>query len=108
MTETQSELKAKILQAGRVVGKEVKRRGLTLHGIQHRPENDLTKKVAKQLTLEGIPLDAAKKADDIGAEMFGATVRATATRNSRMHDKGGPRGSSIKKVKPMVKQPSLL
>ena len=65
--ETGGELKAKLLQAGRLVGGEVKRLHLTLSEKSTLlPQNEITRAVALKLSEEGIPLKTAKMCDDVG------------------------------------------
>ena len=99
VAETEFDFKNKLLQAGRIVGSEVNRLKLKLSTKSKIiPDNSLTHVVARTLTNEGIPLDVAKKADDVGVEMSGAHGRAASTLNSRIHDKVAPRASRAKSL----------
>ena len=84
------------MQAGRLVGSEVKRLKLKLSTKSTvAPLNSVTVAVAKQLSDEGITLQVAKKHDDVGLEMSAASTRAAGTLNSRIHDKGAPRANRV-------------
>ena len=85
VAETAKDLECKLLKAGRIVGSEVKRLCLTL-----------TRKVAKQLSKEGIPLAAADTAGDVGVQLAGGEMRAETTLNERIHEKGAPRATRIR------------
>ena len=72
VAETNKELEDKLLVAGRIVGREVKQFKLTLpEQSKIVPEFFLTIKVAKQLAKEGIPIEAANSADDVGVQQAG-------------------------------------
>ena len=72
VAETASGLEAKLLNAGRIVGREVKRLCLTLSTkFKVIPNNSTTRWVAKQFTNEGILISAADTADDVGGSNGG-------------------------------------
>ena len=97
VAETKTELEEKCLAAGRLVAKEVKRLGLILSTKGKTvPVNILTRRVAKILTEEGIPLDTAKTADDVGVELSGGTTRADTTLDNRILKKGAPRANRVR------------
>lgn len=99
VAETEHELKDKLLQAGRIAGKEVSRLKLQLSDKSKIiPDNGLTRDIAAKLSDEQIPLAVAKTAGDVGVQMSGATVRAASTLNIRIHDKRAPRAQRVREL----------
>ena len=96
VAETAKELETQLLEAGRILGQEVKRLRLTLSTKSKIvPENSTTSKVARILENEGIPWIATDTLDDVGIQQSGGTVRAETTLNERIHGKGAPRAGRI-------------
>jgi len=83
--ETDSDLKAKLLSAGRIVGGEVKRLHLKLSDKSTLlPQNEGARAVAAILSAEGIPVKTATTGDDVGVQMSGSKVRRAKTLNTRI------------------------
>ena len=96
VAETASGLEEKLLEAGRIVGKEVKRLFLTLSTKSKViPNNSTTRWVAKQLTKEGIPISAADTADDLGSRWLeeGSGQRRLSTSGFSLKVRRGQDGS---------------
>ena len=89
VAETESELKAKLLAAGRLVGSEVKRLKLKLSDKSTLlPDIPVTRSVAKQLSDEGIPMKTCSTCDDVGIQMIATNVRRASTLNTRITEGG--------------------
>jgi len=90
--ESCSDLKAKLLAAGRLVGKEVARLKLELSDKSTViPGNSLLRNVAKTLALEGLTLKVASTCDDVGVQQSGSAVRKASSLNHRIEAKGADR-----------------
>ena len=77
------------MKAGRAVGHEVKRFGLSLSDKSTRlPDNHVTRSVAKVLVSEGVTLKTASTGDDVGIQMSGSLVRTASSLNKRINAKG--------------------
>ena len=92
--ESASDLKAQLLAAGRVVGKEVARLQLELSDNSKLiPDNQLTGSVAKTLAREGLTLKVESTYDDAGVQQSGSTIRKASSLNHRIECKGADRAA---------------
>ena len=97
VAKTNNELERKLLEAGRIVGREVNRLSLTLSEKSKLiPETPSKIKVAKQLAKEGIPINTDDTADDVGVQQAGGAMRVETTLNDRIFGKGAPRARRIR------------
>ena len=82
--ESASDLRKKLLSAGRTVGSEVKRLHLTLSDKSTLlPDNANTRCIAKLLSDEGICLKTANSCNDVGVQMSGSALRKASSLNKR-------------------------
>ena len=105
--ESASDLKQKVLKAGRIVGAEVRRLKLTLSEKSTLlPDNQNTRSIAKTLCAEDICLKTATTCDDVGVQMSGSGVRKASSLNFRIEVKGKDRAKRTRAL--VMVQPAAI
>ena len=90
--ESETDLRGKLLKAGRLVGAETKTLQLDLSEKSTLlPDNPNTRAVVKILFEEGVQLETGKICDDVGVQMTGNGNRRASTLNKRIEVSGANR-----------------